>query len=808
MKKILLLILINYSFFSFAQECSSDMSPVDTTDFTALAIPNCATRINLQLLKNGKKEKLCDQCLKDFKYKSLLPEVSENEDKEKRKKLFREKSIAEYKKVISNTMIDIVKLRALGNTGSSFSESLKSCNLSKATTSQVSPACQNSIKQIHQEISNIQGQLANELANIFSNHSTSKSKGLLNRSSSAGQTCQLEQLGLNEQQLLYLNASTFEDSLAPGVIEAFQKISYSGNDYNSLIQTLRDKVEVDGSGFFSHPILMSFANDPQNLIAMMKRVSPQTADKLREVLYAKENGNKLDTIFAKTCANAYNTLTASLCKKEYIDGDINPDINSSLKNIAEKYKTPRSEEFSNSEELVLLNKELNTLCTSSPSGLSFGDFRKEICKGIDSRYVEDDFQDFSTRKYSNDFTNIQDALCKVKDKTSCSEETTECKLFNKYQELQKQNTVDSKLANSSNEEVNSLLRAMIGNPKDITPETRKILVSQGILPKDDGKFVEQPKVPEREPDYFKNVASSQSSQKTLYNNEVSAGSAQMKQANAGAGATDSFYRAPSANNVASNDSVAPTQAPITTNIIQDMKDLSQINSEIARRLMNGSKGQTNLSRSDVRSVVEDVLKNQSSTPPTTAAVDNAVNDFYSEVERQRNQAPVGGQMAPGHASLAKSNQSEAQRRYNNQMNAALEGFGKGSSDVAIANIAADVSVKVQEGKDSMSKVEVFTSADKLEKANLADVLKLKAQKDAEGKRLVELVKKKENFILNVNKTSLMIKFDKASDTFEVIRIGSSGTPLDEKVVSEVRSFIKQNYSAVSLSSLKERMAAP
>src|SRR5690606_20461925 len=67
-------------------------------------------------------------------------------------------------------------------------------------------------------------------------------------------------------------------------------------------------------------------------------------------------------------------------------------------------------------------------------------------------------------------------------------------------------SLDSKLANSTSENAKSLLRSMIGDTTNADPKTKEILIAHGIIPKDDGKFVEQPRIPEREPDYFAKAA--------------------------------------------------------------------------------------------------------------------------------------------------------------------------------------------------------------------------------------------------------------------------------------------------------------
>lgn len=807
MKRYIVAILLIVSSNAFSDECTIDATTPEINNITNIAIPNCATKRNLSQLEKGNASRLCEKCIADFQKRIPSHQHSSVRSiKQIDKDDYLKKSFNEFEKVLTNTLVDITKIRVIPNTNSKFEKSIQACNVSPAAFEKCSPEVKNLVPAL---IQGMKSRLANELANIISLN-PNKPSGLLNRRDSQLANCSLTDLNLTEQNLNSINASVLEDSLVPDFVNKARNIKFSGHTLKDLLNDI--KSEVNEADLMSHPIFATFSNDPASLLQLLQKVSPATIEKLKESLYTKETGDRMDSALAQSCKEATTAIVSDICSEDFKNSNFKSDIKAVTADLNKTYGGPSDEEYATSNTLIQYNLELAQLCKikQNDKGLDINKLKKEISKNTDPRYSDMSKEHFELAKYQNDFSRTQEKICNaLKDGKACdNKDSTQCKILSKYKAVQQKETADSRLANSSNPEINNLLRSMIDGATS-SPETRKILVAEGILPKEDGQFVAQPKVPEREPNYFQKVASASSEQKTMY----AAAPGKVTKSSTGsnvAPSVDSFYRSPTPSISPSLENSAVSESSsMNTDILQNMRDLSQINSEIARRLM-GSKTQSNVSRSDVRSIAESVLKEQRKIQPTTAMIDNTVEDFYSEVERKRDQSPIGGQMNQGTASLARPSQSEAQRRYNNQMNKALEDFGKGSRDVAMANVASDFSVKVQEGKDkeSMSKVEVFTSLDKLEKANLADVLKLKAQKDAEGRRLVELVKKKENFILNVNKTSLMIKFTDSKDGFEIIRIGSSGTKIDDKVVSEVRSFIKENYSTVSLNNLKNQIVAP
>src|SRR5690606_12905023 len=130
--------------------------------------------------------------------------------------------------------------------------------------------------------------------------------------------------------------------------------------------------------------------------------------------------------------------------------------------------------------------------------LSFKQKAQEITTGLDQAFQAHTLKQFEESKYFIEMGGMKAQLC---DLTDCQGSFT-CKVKMKYKKMKGSENLDAKLASTSNESVNELLRSMIGDTSKTETKTKEILIAHGIIPRADGKLVSQPEVPERRPDYF------------------------------------------------------------------------------------------------------------------------------------------------------------------------------------------------------------------------------------------------------------------------------------------------------------------
>ena len=727
-------------------------------DFTKMceevAIPNCLTRTKLNLAQKGKTNPLCKACQETFLGraqldKSEIKSLSQDELKKKKKDLFFEITFQNYKKNITNSLVEITKLRSIEPTRSNFSESIKKCAFKRPEDF---TGCSKEMQNyLGTSLTKLQKELSGEVAQLISKTvPKDRDTGLLNRSGSKG-LCPIP-----DRDLLYIQTMGIEESFSPEIIQNLiqsdlSKVTSLNDLFINLIGKGIKNSEQLTSDIQSHPLLSIFANKPHEFISFLQNLNPKSSQGLRNSLYSKENGDQFDERLAKNCQETFETFANTICSQDFSNGDVSVNPFSKSAYFSESLVAIDSS-FSADEKTIQKNLAVFGLCQISETKgkLNLDEKLNEINQNLREDQAELPLKDYRGKKYEEDISTLNDVICNIAaGKTACIDGTPNCEAYKRYKTP---SPIDKKFAESSNNEINSLLSSFLGKPKELTPEVKTILISEGILPKDDGTMVAQAEVPERQSGYFSSAPAAKPQQKVM---PVTSGSA-----NVASSARSGSYAAPSqyaANASFASDS-SPMPMPNFSDLMGDDRDLNDIQNEIMRRLSKLPKGRP-VSKEDARRIVRDSFRTKGRQLPhdredrfasRLMGPHSRDNDYYDGQDGFRD-------LPSNDRGMASANMKSAAEKYKaDGMNRALADMG-GARKAMETNDRAPASANDEKSK-ALTTVALNISEDP--KVSLSKIFseKLNAN-DPETKLLKVLVESKENFLLEIRGLSFKVVFD-------------------------------------------------
>lgn len=762
--KYFFLISLLFSFSVLADPlCDENGNPISS--ITELAQPNCLNEKYLgPAISENKTNDLCNKCKTSFQkfVKDPINETSKSERQDK----FLEIAFKEYQKSLTENLFDVLKLRATRPTGSTLSKSIKSCQmkgLKEFTSSCASPKAIEFLKK--SDIFNkFNESFSVELGKILATDGNYKTENtLLKRNKPA--------CFIPEKDLLYISLSATEEVLTPKIINILSSIDPS--KYETIGDLLFDE-KLDGlftdpneiSNIFSslqgHPLLTDKMSSPSSAIAFFKSIKdPKDAEKLRELIYNKSNGDAYDKKLAQNCDDSFTALTKSICSADFENGNFSLNSFQNHQKLYGKNIKPTGSEYTTTPEIEKQNVDILKLCDNQEnSKIQLSPLLSTIDKSLNPNYVEKTLEQYKTAKYEKDLANLNEDLCSRQNK-ECKENTLECKLLEKFKATKNPKSLDYKLANSSNEEVNKLLRSMIGDTSRIDVETKKILIAQGIIPKDDGTMVKQPDIPERQPEYFAKEQSQQPGQQQANTNVAKIGpsSSNSKAANNRAPANDNTYD-DSYSNVNSKSTTSQSTGPDFSDLMDNQQELKNVQDEIKRRLL-GSNGKP--SEEEARKVVRDSFKSRKQPLSqemedsfTNRIMDNNATTpqaFANNSQTTTTDEPNRAQVSGGDSANAKWRKQQDQNALMG-MAGAQQVLGKDSANSGAAN--ADAKPK------DLTKVALNLADDP--RVNLSELFNKKIdQNDSETQLLKVLLRNKNNFLLQVKAMNFKVVFDEKNN---------------------------------------------
>ncbi len=787
--KILLatfLLLGATSAFSIDEECE-DYSEIEKMA-ESFQIPNCSRKPVLFPATRGDLSKLCNECIPDFDKAMSVYGIPRRKNKINLNKTL----LDELKKSLSGNLLDIVSLRSAFPTGADFSKAIDSCSLDQFEKKLASKNClQNT------NFDELKKQLSVELANLFNTSAPKEDNGILNRSKSP-YAC-----SISDKDILWSKSLSLEQELSSEIISKIKNLSAS--DPLSLVEELKG---IESSAplvdlMRSHPIFSQLMSDPQRFVSFFKSLEhPTSTESLRKSLYNTQDVNQaLVNGIATKCQKALETFEEVSCSDDFRKGKVkiselktpNPLIDIGLTSNS-KFIDPSIENpFETNERLLSLCE----VQTDKPQSIDILKEMRQISDWMPEEYSSIQFGEYRSFKYENEIGSSRTVLCSIeKNSGKCDSSEYSCRLYNIYKKSKDQNSQEGRLASSSDEGVNQLLRSFIGSPKEIPAETRAVLVSQGILPKNDqGEYVAQPDVPERRPGYLNNQVAS------------SAGSAPASPAPAPTLARTASLNSASRNAQREADyttgfgTATPTNyASDYSDLIESSKELSSINDEIMRRLSqraaSSNQEKAPATKDEARKVAKAVAKERNFA--LTPAQETALADSYIASAapafpsiREEDKAALD----PGMSATESWKKEQKLKALAGMQGAQQSGAARG---ITSSDSPDEASSSEKEQQKNLSTVALNIAEDKI-RLNLSDVLNDKILKnDSEGQLLKIFLQNKKDFILQVNNQSFRVNFDKTSRSFKVLF--DSGDP--EKA-GQLKPQLERFFNRVNSHTLSE-----
>lgn len=720
-----------------------DPSELPLLDLAAsISVPNCHKK---EILKNS----LCSDCLTRFE-KNYNKKISEN-NRPLLQKTFVEASLKEFKKILIHNMVEALKMSALPDTGATFERSIKACKFK--TLEDFSQDCRSpeALQLLKESVAfnGLNQEIAGELATILATEETNTpTKQLLHRTQNA--------CFVRERDVLQITSAALEEEFTPEVIAAIKLLDPSKMGSVEEI-FMSDGVAKNLSGDFMellaslklHPLLREHFRTPHAAISFFKTIKdPQDINRLRENLYNKNNGDHFDKELAQSCERSYQNFKKSICSPEFSKGDIDLAPEENYPKLSDSPFEDVPGDLASSEETIEKNISLLSLCshkTKAPQ-ISFKQRAQEITADLDPSFQAHTLKQFEESKYFIEMGGMKAQLC---DMTDCQGSFT-CKVKMKYKKMKGSENLDAKLARSSNESANELLRSMIGDTSGSDPKTKEILIAHGIIPRPDGKFVTSPEVPERKPDYFTQLPSPSNS---VLPSLAKLSSAEQK---------NHLASHPRVNRTEyMNEHVTESQKNFELPDFKDLlpaedEELKNLQNEIRRRLQAYSHNRA-LTNLETKNIVRESFKSagRKSTPIQENAIAERIMNslpprFQSEsnFHQEDSFAKQSAQVSEGENSLTKWKK--------NQMNEALSAM-QGVRSPASEDIPSAKTDAPSNPKD-LTTVAINVAEDP--KVTLADVLTDKiARNDAETQVLKVLVRSQKNFILQIKDVNFRVIFD-------------------------------------------------
>ncbi len=788
MKSLLLLILIQLSIPALATDENCDEQTPLTQAAGELALPNC--------IRSRIRAEACRDCGSNFlrRYPGRAPQLSLQETQEK----FLKSALEEYRKSVSHNLLEAAKLATLPNTGSSLEQSRRSCQIKGPQDFMNGCGSEAATRLLRESplLRDITRETANELARILATDPNVRPEPtLLTRNTPA--------CFVPERHILYLQSSALEEMFSPALIRAFQNVPpnrYSSmeefflspefsRNYQGDISELRNNLKV-------HPLLNTAFSTPAQAIGFLSSIrAPQSPARLREALYNRTAGDRLDRQLAENCEKSFTAIKRALCSENFESGKLDLDPGTNFTRLTASELPQSEEELAASEELITGNLQFLRLCPRVPDAAATSLTREnqEIGMGLDPEQRELPYDTFRSHRHRKDIGGLQNLLCGMTEQT-CTAGTFNCRIFRKLQQLRNPNSPEARLANSTNDSARELLRSMVGDATGVDPKGREVLIANGLLTRRDGSYVELPQVQERHPEYLARVASEEHDAPNSSGADRTAETRSERETaqrdnprdRERAPASQATFLPPSneASPVASAAAARTNTEPDLNGVVNDPEDLRKVQDELRRRLGALPPGQPP-STIEARQVVRDAFsaQNQPLTPAQEVNLADQIRGPRTETPVTRsvlNDLPGTGRNPAGISDTP----TQLQDWRNKEMNRALLGMagarGQSPTDTARAANAAQgaelTRVALNIGEDS--------------RVTLAEILNSKISgNDPETQLLKVLLRNNNNFVLQVRSMNFRIQFNPAQGFNLLLESGDQREA--ERIRPQLESFLRR-----------------
>jgi hypothetical protein len=784
--KFFIILACLLSFSALAEPlCDENGNPIDA--LSALATPNCLNEKYLGPALENYSTELCGTCKTNFQKFVKDPILSPSKDE--RQKQFLEAAFKEYQKILTENLYDALKLRAMRPTGGSLTKSIKSCQMRSLSDFASSCSSKKSVELLQKSdiFEKFNKSISIELGKILSTDpSYTVENALLKRNPPA--------CFIPEKDLLYISISALEEVVTPDFINIITSVDPS--KYSSLEELIYDDKIMENfpdldelsaiiSSFKTHPLLSDKFTSPMSAINFLKQIrDPKAVENLRELIYNKSNGDNYDSKLASKCDESFKTIKSAICSADFENGKFNLNPFQNHEKLFSKKLSPTGSEFTTTPDLEKKNIDLLKLCSdNTDSKINLSSVFHQLDKSLNPNYIQLSLDQYKNDKHDKDLGKLNENLCQ-RQSQNCTDNTYACKVLQKYKALKNPNSVDFKLANSSNKEVNELLRSMIGDTSRIDSKTKEILIAQGIIPKDDGTMTAQADIPERQPDFAQKEAQQAQASATITPGKAAAASSKQS-----AGRNPASDNSLDEGYSSSNTRSASATLPDFSDLMDDQQELRGIQDEIKRRLL-GMPENKPASKEDAKRLVRDSFKSRKRNltpemedafasrlmqPQAAAPQTAAASNFATPQANPENRAQVSG------------GESAQQKWKNSQDQKALMGM-KGAQDVLNKENSNTQAASAESKPKELTKVALNIAEDP--QVRLSDLFNKKIdQNDSETQLLKVLLRNKNNFLLQIKSMNFKIIFDEKNN-FNVLLESGDRSEAD-RIRPQLELFLKK-----------------
>ena len=750
MKILIILSLFCSIAFASVEDCETQENNEAKALANSLSLPNCYNEMAIMEVKNQDTENVCDTC--KSKFETIYGKKIAKPTKSKIQADFLESAAEEYKKNIINNIIFTLKMRALPSTGETYAQANAACKMVNEDTFLKSCKSETakSLLRDKKVLNNIQDSVRKELAKILSTSESYKPEGtLLTRTQSS--------CFIPEKDILYLSSATIEEAFSPDLINYLSSIDVSKfKNINDLFNSPQLKAHYQGDieeltqSLKQHPYLSQILNTPSDFTAFFKSIEkPSDVNKLRKSLYSDTQGKKIDKDLASRCSESFNAFAESICSDKFENGNISTDPFINFDKLSAAKIKPEENELASSEGLIQKNLEFLSLCEikNDPNNLNLSTVNDNISKKLDASQRSLNLSDFKVEKFDSELGRLNQFLCEGKNST-CDVKKLNCQILQKYKKLQDNNSAEYKLANSSNKEVNALLRSMIGDSQNIDPSTKEILVLQGILPKSDGTLVAQAEIPERQPGYFNQAPAPQTKPATT----VASAAAKAPVRRSNSTSSNSDFSSSKVSDLSS------TPLPDFSDLYKN-NDLKDIEDEIRRRLSD-LPDKKPATKEAAKKVARDSFRSRGRTI-SPAQEEGFANRLMSAAPQTQNNDndEQNTSSGPQHQASVSNNESAADKWKKDGMNRALADM-HGAKSAADSSAAGRGPASAEDDASAKPLTTVALNIAEDPRVSLSQSLADKINKnDSETQVLQVLLKNKKDFILQVKSVNFKVVFD-------------------------------------------------
>lgn len=737
MKLVLLLFFINSAFAN--ENCISAQVEV-SQDIADLAHSKCDTLSRLDP---------CSSCAPPLIKNHLekIPSPTKSEIQKAALKV----AIDEYKKVIIRNIVDLAKARVLPNTSSKFEKSISSCRAKR-------PSCLKDKK--NDLFDDLDKNIGGEIAKVISKNPIKK-EGLLTRTENA--------CFIPEQTILQVSASTIAEVFDPELIAILEKIP--ADKYKTLKDLFDDYENEEIYNKFgdnatsllrfskNNPYLRDIFSSPKSLTDFAKNLPPpHTTASILNTIYSKDAGKEIDDNISARCDSSFKSLEKFVCSQEFEDGKINIDPRKNFEHIIGKGSVLDTE-FP-TDIFIEQKKQALLFCQQSKKQtyLDLDSRRKEISLSLsDPQSVESPLALYSFTTYKEEFQQLTNQMCaELKNETCTDMKNINCRFFANYKKTLVKDSPEYKMANSSNDDVNAVLRGMISDPARLDPEVREVLVKEGILPDSKGNIAETGNIPERQP-MVMGQASGATQTKVAATSSASSGA----KSNSPVRERPSFER--TANfalpSRAPANSIATSLPPLPdfSDIYEKSDELKRFEEEIQRRLIGLDETSKPKTVEQAKKVIRDAASSMPSRPTFRPSIETKMAERLLDSQRP---APLPKSMRDiEQEKVAQAIQDEKwEKELQNRAVANMAGVRAALEKNGLADSAKRGNAQAAPQKKDLTKVALNIPEDP--KVNLTEVFGKKFNgNDPETEVLKVLLNSKNDFLLKINSLDFKVVFD-------------------------------------------------